>query len=101
MRVMLHDVSDIVSAKPDRFGTPSRAEDDYAIDSMFKCSFAHMMGMQSHLLEHFSLKTTWQKKIEEDLKNTCRKLNDSQIALANEQQMNTTLRSQVFFSLKN
>ena len=53
MRVMLHDVSDIVSAKPDRFGTPSRAEDDYAIDSMFKCSFAHMMGMQSYLLEHF------------------------------------------------
>ena len=87
MRVMLHDVSDIVSAKPDRFGTPSRAEDDYAIDSMFKCSFAHMMGMQSHLLEHFSLKTTLQK------------LNE--IALANEKQMNTTLRSQVFFSLKN
>jgi hypothetical protein len=99
MRVMLHDVSDIVSTEPDRFGRRTKA--GYTIDSMFKCSFAHVMGMKSHLLEHFSLKTTLQKLIEEDLKNTCQKLNDSQIALANEKQMNTTLRSQVFFSLKN
>ena len=51
MRVMLHDVSDIVSAEPDRFGR--RAKAGYTIDLMFKCSFAHMMGMQSYLLEHF------------------------------------------------
>ena len=48
----------------------------------------------------FSLDAVAQK-IEEDLKNNLQKLNDSQIALANEKQMNTTLRSQVFFSLKN
>jgi hypothetical protein len=51
MRVMLHDVSDIVSAKPDRFGRSAKA--GYTIDSMFKCSFAHMMGMHSNLLEQF------------------------------------------------
>jgi hypothetical protein len=51
MRVMLHDVSDIVSAEPDRFGRRNKA--GFTIDSMFKCSFAHMMGMQSYLLEHF------------------------------------------------
>jgi hypothetical protein len=51
MRVMLHDVSDIVSTEPDRFGR--RAKAGYTIDSMFKCSVAHMMGMQGYLLEHF------------------------------------------------
>jgi len=50
--------------------------------------------------QFFSVETVAQK-IEEDLKNTCQKLNDSQIALANEKQMNTTLRTQVVFSLKN
>ena len=51
MRVMLHDVSDIVSTEPDRFGRRTKA--GYTIDSMFKCSVAHMMGMQGYLLEHF------------------------------------------------
>ena len=50
MRVMLHDVSDIVvkfvSTEPDR-------DAGSTIDSMFKCSVAHMMGMQGYLLEHF------------------------------------------------
>jgi hypothetical protein len=51
MRVMLHDVSDIVSTDPDRFA--KRARTGFTIDSMFKCSVAHMMGMQGYLLEHF------------------------------------------------
>ncbi len=103
MRLLVENVSDIVSAEPDRFGKPSRAQDDYSIDSMFKWSFAHVMGMQSHLLKHFSLHSVdaVAQNMEEDLKNNLQKLNDSQIALANEKQMNTTLRSQVFFSLKN
>ena len=50
MRVMLHDVSDIVSTDPDRFGKRTKAG---FLDSMFKCSFAHMLGMQSYLLEQF------------------------------------------------
>jgi hypothetical protein len=51
MRVMLHDVSDIVSTEPDRFGKRTRA--GFTIDSMFKCSIAHMMGMHGYLLEQF------------------------------------------------
>jgi hypothetical protein len=51
MREMLLDVSDIVSTEPDRFGI--RTEAGYTIDSMFKWSVAHMMGMQGHLLELF------------------------------------------------
>ena len=50
MRVMLHDVSDIVSTDPDRFGKRKPA---FNVESMFKSSVAHMMGMQSYLLEHF------------------------------------------------
>ena len=51
MREMLLDVSDIVSTEPDRFGI--RTEAGYTIDTMFKCSVAHMMGMQGYLLELF------------------------------------------------
>ena len=51
LRVLLEDVSDIVSTEPDRFGR--RAKAGYTIDSMYKCSVAHMMGMQGYLLEHF------------------------------------------------
>jgi hypothetical protein len=51
MRIMLHDVSDIVSTNPDRFGKRNRA--GFTIGSIFKSSIAHMMGMQSYLLEHF------------------------------------------------
>ena len=47
LRKLLCDVSDIVvSTEPDR-------DAGSTIDSMFKCSVAHMMGMQGHLLEHF------------------------------------------------
>jgi hypothetical protein len=50
LRELLCDVSDIVvkfvSTEPDR-------DAGYTIDSMFKCSVAHMMGLQGHLLEHF------------------------------------------------
>ena len=47
LRELLCDVSDIVvSTEPDR-------DAGSTIDSMFKCSVAHMMGMQGHLLEHF------------------------------------------------
>jgi hypothetical protein len=47
LRELLCDVSDIVvSTEPDR-------DAGSTIDSMFKCSVAHMMGMQDHLLEHF------------------------------------------------
>jgi hypothetical protein len=40
------------------------------------------------------------QKIEEDLKNTVQKLNDSQTDLVHERQMNSTLRTQVVFSLE-
>ena len=65
MRVMLHDVSDIVSTDPDRFGKRKPVSVQlrimlhnvstaaYTAESMFKSSVAHMMGMQSYLLEHF------------------------------------------------
>jgi hypothetical protein len=47
LRELLCNVSDIVvSTEPDR-------DAGYTIDSMFKCSVAHMMGLQGHLLEHF------------------------------------------------
>ena len=46
---LLCDVSDIVvSTEPDRDAGYSNT-----IDSMFKCSVAHMIGLQGHLLEHF------------------------------------------------
>jgi hypothetical protein len=51
MRVMLHDVSDIVSTEADRFSKRPRSA--FTIESMFKSSVAHMMGMQVYLLEHF------------------------------------------------
>ncbi len=50
MRVMFRDVSDIVSTDRDRFRKRKPA---FTVDSMFKSSVAHMMGMQSNLLEHF------------------------------------------------
>ena len=75
MRLMLQDVSDIVSTDPDRFGKrkpvsvqlrimlhnvstdPDRLGNHrkpaYTAESMFKSSVAHMMGMQSYLLKHF------------------------------------------------
>jgi len=51
MRVMLQDVSDIVSTNPDRFS--KRPRNLFTIDSIFKSSIAHMMGMQCYLLENF------------------------------------------------
>jgi hypothetical protein len=58
MRVMLHDVSDIVSSEPDRFG--ERTE-EYSYESMHKCSFAHAMGMPSYLLDMFHRQSLQQR----------------------------------------
>lgn len=80
---MLHDVSDIVSSEPDRFR--ERTEDSY--ESMYTCSFAHVMGMRSNLLQLFDRRylhaAVMQQKIEEDLKKTFQKLNDSQTEVGN------------------
>ncbi len=48
----------------------------------------------------FSVETVAQK-IEEDSKNTFQNLNDSQTDLVHERQMNSTLQTQVIFSLTN
>lgn len=79
MVVMMHDVSDIVSSEPDRFR--ERTEDSY--ESMYTCSFAHVMGMRSNLLQLFDMRYLHAAVMQQDLKKTLQKLNDSQTEVGN------------------